>query len=218
MSEHTHSGRFIRSSRRHPCPICGRVKDSDCSWTQDEEQVFCHHAREDLYPGARVGVWAFAGNTKDGRCAHFVRHTDQQRPHRRTIVTSSPKGFADPNPDQKKAKPKRLSITQFELARCTPIPPTELKADTTALDGRAPKGQLVCTWQHSPTQYVERWDQEGGKKLFLPHHLVEGVWKTGGGEAPWRVYRRTWETPIKGLWIVELEGEKCSEIARARGT
>ena len=132
-------------------------------------------------------------------------------------MTSSPKGFADPNPDQKKAKPKRLSITQFELARCTPIPPTELKADTTALDSRAPQGQLVCTWQHSPTQYVERWDQEGGKKLFLPHHLVEGVWKTGGGEAPWRVYRRTWETPIKGLWIVELEGEKCSEIAEGAG-
>ena len=219
MSEHTNSGPPIRSGKGRPCPIddCRREKDGDCSWSRDGEQVWCHHPRHDIKTGQRIGDWAFTSNTKDGRCAHFVRHREQQRPHRRTIVTSSSKGFSDPKQDQKQATPARPSITQLELARCTPIPPTELKADTTALDSRAPKGQLVCTWQHSPTQYVERWDQEGGKKLFLPHHLIEGVWKTGGGEAPWRVYRRTWETPIKGLWIVELEGEKCSEIAEGAG-
>ena len=217
MSEHTHSGRFIRSSRRHPCPICGRVKDSDCSWTQDEEQVFCHHAREDLYLGARVGVWAFAGNTKDGRCAHFVRHREQQRPHRRTIVTSSPKGFSEPKPDQNKANPQRLSITQIELARCVPKPPTPFIEDGSKRVFNDVEHQLVATWDHSKTQYVERWDGPDGKKLYRPHHRNNGVWILGGGEAPWGLYCRTFEELIEGQFVTEFEGEKCSEIAEAAG-
>ena len=168
MSEHTNSGPPIRSGKGRPCPIddCRREKDGDCSWSRDGERVWCHHPRHDIKSGDRIGDWAFTGNTEDGRCAHFVRHRVQlslfNRPQLRTIVTPSSKGFSDPKQDQKQATPARPSITQLELARCTPIPPTELKADTTALDSRAPKGQLVCTWQHSPTQYVERWDQEGG--------------------------------------------------------
>ena len=223
MSVHTHSGRLIRSGRRNACPIsdCKRTRDSDCSWTPDLERVFCHHAREGIQPGHRIGDYAFTGNTKDGRCAHFVRHREQlslfKEPNRRTNVTPSLNGVSDPKPDNQQAVPKRLPITQIELAKCTSIPPTELKADSTALDKCAPKGKLICAWKHSSNQYVERWDLHGGKKRFLPHHLVDGVWKTGGGEAPWRVYRRTWETPIRDLWIVELEGEKCCEIAEGAG-
>jgi len=219
MSEHTHSGRFIRSSRRHPCPICGRVKDSDCSWTQDEEQVFCHHAREDLYPGARVGDYAFTGNTKDGRCAHFVRHRERNnRPHRRTIVTPSSKGFSDPKPDQKQAKPKRPSVTQLELARCTPIDPTPFIEDGCIRTIRGVENcQLVCTWTHSDFQYVERWDQPDGDKTFVPHHHNGICWENVSGDKPWKVYRRTWDTSIRGLWVIEFEGEKCTEIAESAG-
>ena len=148
MSEHTHSGRIIRSGRGRPCPIddCRREKDADCSRTEDGEQVWCHHAREDLKPGDRIGEYAFTGNTKDGRCAHFVRHREQQRPHRRTIVTSSPKGFADPNPEKQKAKPPRLSINQIELARCTPKPPTLFIKDGAKRVFRDVEFQLVASW------------------------------------------------------------------------
>ncbi|MEB3230197.1 MAG: hypothetical protein VKJ64_04250, partial [Leptolyngbyaceae bacterium] len=31
---------FQRSGSNHPCPICGRTKDSDCSW--NDEVYFCH--------------------------------------------------------------------------------------------------------------------------------------------------------------------------------
>jgi hypothetical protein len=31
---------YIRSSRRNPCPVCGRTKDGDCSW--NENLVLCH--------------------------------------------------------------------------------------------------------------------------------------------------------------------------------
>ena len=61
MSPHNHSGRTIRSGRGRPCPIddCRREKDADCSRTEDGEQVWCHHAREDLKPGDRIGEYAF---------------------------------------------------------------------------------------------------------------------------------------------------------------
>ena len=114
MSEHTHSGRIIRSGRGRPCPIddCRREKDGDCSWTADGEQVFCHHARHDIKSGHVIGDWAFTGNTKDGRCAHFVRHRErnnnQQTGHPRTTVSQPFKGFSDPNSGQQKAKPPRF--------------------------------------------------------------------------------------------------------------
>ena len=173
--------------------------------------MWCHHAREDLKPGDRIGEYAFTGNTKDGRCAHFVRHREQQRPHRRTIVTSSSKGFSDPKPDQKKAKPKRLSITQLELARCTPIDPTPFIEDGCIRTIRGIENcQLVCAWTHSDFQYVERWNEPDGGKTFMPHHHNGICWKNVSGEKPWRVYRRTWDTSIRGLWVIEFEGEKCT--------
>lgn len=33
---------FVRSSKRTPCPICGRTKDADCSWTTD--LILCHQS------------------------------------------------------------------------------------------------------------------------------------------------------------------------------
>ncbi len=221
MSPHNHSGRTIRSGRGRPCPIddCRREKDGDCSWTADGEQVFCHHARHDIKPGHVIGDWAFTGNTEDGRCAHFVPHRERNnRPHRRTIVTPSSKGFSDPNPDQKPAKQERPSITQLELARCTPIDPTPFIEDGCIRTIRGVENcQLVCTWNHSDFQYVERWNEPDGGKTFMPHHHNGICWKNVSGEKPWRVYRRTWDTSIRGLWIIEFEGEKCTEIAESAG-
>ena len=179
--------------------------------------MWCHHPRHDIQRGHRIGDWAFTSNTKDGRCAHFVRHREQQRPHRRTIVTSSSKGFSDPKPDQKKAKPPRLSINQIELARCVPKPPTPFIEDGSKRVFNDVEHQLVATWDHSKTQYVERWDGPDGKKLYRPHHRNNGVWILGGGEAPWGVYCRTLEELIEGQFLTEFEGEKCSEIAEAAG-
>lgn len=42
----THSPKFQHSGEGHPCPLCGRTKDSDCRW--NEEVVLCHtHVEQD---------------------------------------------------------------------------------------------------------------------------------------------------------------------------
>ena len=67
-----------------------------------------------------------------------------------------------------------------------------------------------------PTQYVERGIKRAARSYFC-HTISRGLMEAGMAKAPWRVYGRTWETPIKGLWIVELEGEKSNEIAEGAG-
>lgn len=63
-----------RSSRRNPCPCCGRVKDGDCRVTADG-LVLCHR-NTDHRPGAVIrgqdgSFWAFTGVTADQRCGVF---------------------------------------------------------------------------------------------------------------------------------------------------
>ena len=60
---------FTRSGRGHPCPVCGRFKDADCSIST--EMVLCHDNVEHK-PGDVVGDWAFTKVSSDGRCGVFV--------------------------------------------------------------------------------------------------------------------------------------------------
>ena len=63
--------KLIVSSRRNPCPVCGRTKDSDCRMSSDGLEVICHHPKDhragEVITGADEGAWAFTGNTRDGR-------------------------------------------------------------------------------------------------------------------------------------------------------
>ena len=69
MFQRTKSERFIRSSKRRPCPICGRTKDADCSWAEDGSVVVCHHP-VNLSPQVdSCGEFIFVGNTSDDRAA-----------------------------------------------------------------------------------------------------------------------------------------------------
>ena len=183
--------------------------------------MWCHHAREGIQKGHRVGDYAFTGNTKDGRCAHFVRHRErnnyQQTGHPRTTVSQPFKGFSDPNPDQQKQSPRGFP-NQIELARCTPKPPTPFVEDGAKRVFHDVEHQLVATWDHSKTQYVERWDSADGQKRYRPHHRSSnGVWLLGRGDQPWLVYCRTLAELIKGQFVTEFEGEKSSEFAEAAG-
>lgn len=60
-----------QSSKKNPCPVCGRTKDGDCRVRDDGELVICHHARN-LQKGSTENGWKFTCNTKDGRAAVFV--------------------------------------------------------------------------------------------------------------------------------------------------
>ena len=74
------STKFTRSGRGHPCPICDRSKDADCSWNAD--MAYCHkntHHKK----GDQVKGWAFTGVTSDGRCGVFVPHKPLGKPQTR---------------------------------------------------------------------------------------------------------------------------------------
>ena len=69
MFQRTKSERFIRSSKRRPCPICGRTKDADCSWAEDGSVVFCHHPVNLIPQVDACGEYIFVGNSSDDRAA-----------------------------------------------------------------------------------------------------------------------------------------------------
>lgn len=72
MTVHSHSDRLLRSSRRNPCPVCGRSKDADCSFNHERSFVLCHHQRTDLIASVdEINGFVFCGNAKDGRTAMF---------------------------------------------------------------------------------------------------------------------------------------------------
>ena len=83
--------KYSYSSRRTPCPICGRTKDDDCRW--NDEVILCHTGT-DLKPGDTVVVgdkeWAFIHHKGgfSGMAAVF-------KPHIPRPASSSP---AQPTP------------------------------------------------------------------------------------------------------------------------
>lgn len=54
------NGKFQRSNRHKPCPICNRTKDADCSWN---DEVFLCHTYVDQDAG--VSEYIYRGATKD---------------------------------------------------------------------------------------------------------------------------------------------------------
>ncbi|MCT0212414.1 MULTISPECIES: AAA family ATPase [unclassified Synechococcus] len=86
---------MIPSSTRHPCPVCGRTKDGDCRIGAIGETVICHHPK-DLKPGEVSNkIWAFTGNTSDGRAGHFTRDKSREKDSRGVSIRA----------DQKRVKP-----------------------------------------------------------------------------------------------------------------
>ena len=69
----TNTSRVVCSSRRNPCPVCGRTKDGDCRFL-DGGLILCHgnteHRAGSVIDG-QDGRYAFLGVTADGRCGEF---------------------------------------------------------------------------------------------------------------------------------------------------
>ena len=191
------SGPWKASSKRNPCPVCGRTKDGDCR--QKSDQVICHHPR-DLAIGeviTRAGAnWAFTRNTSDGRGAHFVldKPRDGSRPIRRVVGSNMPQ----------KAKASATPIDQ-------PIRLAQLPEDARPAGG--------SPYSYSHTQQVTRTELDSGKKRFCPQHLVGDAWVFNAGPEPWPLFNESNATGAAeaGLWILEVEGEKCVDIATAAG-
>ena len=197
----TNQPRWINSSKKNPCPICGRTKDGDCRISADGQQVICHRGSthsppDDLKPSAdpitgRDGKrWAFTHNNDRG--AHFK--LDQ--PLTKRAPTPAPKAELFRVPAASPAPITGL----ITLARCKPV---ELDAS-------------IRKWKYSPTQGTKRIDKPGGKD-FRPHHLVDKKWTVGAGPDQWPLYREEDAIQSAGFWVLETEGEKCADIVRAGG-
>ena len=66
---------FIKSSNQNPCPVCGRTKDSDCSWYPDGETVMCKTYVDGS--GHDSIKWHYNGVNELGFQGKFVRKTEK---------------------------------------------------------------------------------------------------------------------------------------------
>jgi hypothetical protein len=195
--------KLIPSSRRNPCPVCGRTKDSDCRISADGLEVICHHPKNlrtgEVVTGADEGAWAFTGNTRDGRAGHFTldkpRDGAQRLPRR--LIQRRP-------PEPARTQPAPLPDRPPALARMTPREP-----------GGSP-------YRYSDTQLVRRVPLADGDKAFYASYFgilvpfLDDQWQTGSGPDPWPVFHHDDTIGAEG-WILETEGEKCAEIGAFEG-
>jgi CRISPR-associated protein Cmr3 len=65
------ASRFYNSSKKNPCPVCGRIKDGDCRISRDGRLVLCHQNFNHTKTKQRDS-WHFNGETSDGRCGEYV--------------------------------------------------------------------------------------------------------------------------------------------------
>lgn len=187
----TPSHRWIPSSHRNPCPICGRTKDGDCRILSDDTGVICHHPRTDLSPGDVLpSGWAFTGNSDDGRGARFKRdepmpETRERTTARRVVPLRRPA-----------AAPRQLALARLPEPIAAPASP----------------------YLYSPTQRVLRIQKPGGKgKRFCCEHLEGDHWRPGAGPDPWPAFMEGAALEVADGWILEAEGEKCVGIALEGG-
>lgn len=79
--------KLIRSGKHSECPVCGRTKDSDCSWVIDRSLVLCHN-NFDHENSTRFGYlsakqnYKYIGPTADSRCGKYVREDFQKAPRK----------------------------------------------------------------------------------------------------------------------------------------
>ena len=192
--------RLFPSGKKNPCPVCGRTKDRDCRTSPDGMEVICHHPKDfrpgDVVRGAGDGLaWAFTKNTKDSRAGHFTLHKPRMGDTRRPIDFNPPPE-REPEPPP---KPAAMPAQPPTLARLT--------------EPRRPAGS---PYSYSPTQRVNRAQLPDGGKRFFCQHLVDGRWVDGSGPDPWFSFNHQDCFTADG-WPLEVEGEKCAELAAAAG-
>jgi putative DNA primase/helicase len=61
---------MTRSGKNNPCPVCGRTKDSDCSWYPDSKTVLCHSYQDGV--GHDEAKWHYTGQTDNDTWGKFV--------------------------------------------------------------------------------------------------------------------------------------------------
>ena len=182
--------RWIPSSKRNPCPICGRVKDTDCRVRADGQMAFCHRGKSQGPPERlRVGdtltdgegrIWAYTGDSRDDSRdgAVFVIH-------------------------QERADHGLPSCAMFTPATTAPAVHKQAECNSTV-------------YQYAQHLRVLRYDFDAGKKKeFQPQFFFNERWNAGAGSEIWPFYGSL-DSGL-GQTIIEVEGEKCVDVLREAG-
>ena len=194
---------WVRSSKKNPCPVCGRTKDGDCrtKGSGADMRVICHKATGHS-PGEVIKVgeteWAFTGATDDGRGGHFKVDTPRPGSAGNTV-----RPFVWDNPADRRAN---------AIPAPAPMPadaPVLARAD-------APIQATGSPYIYGPTLRSVRTDNPDGSKKFCAQHLVGDTWILKAGPDPWPMFRESLAIQADG-WPLELEGERCAEIPGAAG-
>jgi len=185
------SGKLTYSSRKNPCPVCGRTKDADCRWDE-----LCHcrtYARENLSKGEVIRGndgqdWAYLGDSDGGRWALFKPH--EERYGRTPKLTSPAKQSSKPTVAPSTAKKPR------------------------------PKGQQDFIYHDAdghPLLKVVRKDDGHGRKDIRQFRFENGRWIHGLNEHVSKRVRLYRIADAKTLAqksnrpIFLVEGESCAE-------
>jgi len=200
--------KFTYSSRRNPCPVCGRTKDSDCRW--DEKLLHCRtYAKEHLRVGEVIRghdgqQWAYLGDSDGGRWAMF-------RPHRERRYDRKPKS----NPSAKRP-----------TAPSKPASKTAVAPPTVAKKAPRPAGQQEFIYHDvdgQPVIKVVREDDGKGNKDIHQFRWENGQWVARLNDEVTkrvRLYRIAEARALSqktGYPIFLVEGESCVERLMALG-
>tara|TARA_R100001443_G_scaffold47372_1_gene60024 strand:- start:3388 stop:3987 length:600 start_codon:yes stop_codon:yes gene_type:complete len=112
------------SKRNNPCPVCSRVKDSDCRW--NDEVILCHRGSTNSPPeNLRVGntleiegrTWALVATCGgfDGQAYVFKHHQEKVNPHRENAWPDHKKELFERSIQAHKAKKRAEQF--FHLAQ-----------------------------------------------------------------------------------------------------
>jgi hypothetical protein len=180
---------FSQSSKRHPCPICGRTRDGDCRQRNDGQMLLCHRGKT-LGPPANLRVgdvltdddgrhWAYTGDSGgDREAAVFVIHTP-------------------------------VATQDYTLPACGSFSPPA----PAPVGGEEPYTATV--YQYRDDLRIIRCDYERKKKSFQPQFFFNGRWNAGAGSEIWPFYGSLGSQ--SEFFAIEVEGEKCVDVLRSVG-
>jgi len=215
------SGNFTYSSPKNPCPVCGRTKDSDCRW-DDEDLCHCRtYAKDppkvgDVIRGNDGRQWACIGESDRGRWALFKPHEERRKDDWDLKPTSFSRRADNKNGNTASASPTHsqpVAAPAPSIARLAADPLTVSKKPR-------PKGRQEFIYHDAdgqPVIKVLREDDGQGNKDIRQLRYENGKWVSRLNEDVTkrvRLYRIAEARALSektGYPIFMVEGESCVE-------
>ena len=103
-----HAPKYIRSSIKSPCPVCGRTKDKDCSSHPDSRIVHCKTYVDGI--GHDESRWHYNGVNELGFQGKFILKTESEPKFVKSLRPKNRKEYYYPDRDGRSL----LKVTRFD--------------------------------------------------------------------------------------------------------